>query len=147
MMRRLLFSMGLILAMAACAGQSDTVPAPPDVAAPPANALRTPDGLASRILVVGLGDEHPGPHSSVTVNYTGWTPDGKMFDSTSLPGRGPATFSVDGVIPGWTEGLQLMRRGEKRRFWIPANLAYGDNPPPGGPSGPLVFDIELLDIR
>jgi peptidylprolyl isomerase len=50
------------------------------------------------------------------------------------------------VIPGWTEGVQLMVGGEKRRFWIPANLAYGSNPPPGAPAGMLVFDVELLDI-
>ena len=50
------------------------------------------------------------------------------------------------MIPGWTEGVQLMVEGEKRRLWIPAKLAYGENPPPGAPAGTLVFDVELLEI-
>ena len=55
-------------------------------------------------------------------------------------------FPLNGVIKGWTEGVQLMVVGEKRRFWIPGKLAYGENPPPGAPAGTLVFDVELLDI-
>jgi FKBP-type peptidyl-prolyl cis-trans isomerase len=58
----------------------------------------------------------------------------------------PATFQLNGVIKGWTEGVQLMVEGEKRRFWIPGNLAYGDNPAGGRPGGTLVFDVELLQI-
>jgi FKBP-type peptidyl-prolyl cis-trans isomerase len=58
----------------------------------------------------------------------------------------PASFPLDGVIKGWTEGLQLMVVGEKRRFWIPADLAYGENPGGGRPGGMLVFDVELLEI-
>jgi peptidylprolyl isomerase len=122
------------------------IPAPSDVAAPPADALRTPSGLASKVLRVGLGSVHPGSHSTVRVHYTGWTPDGKMFES-SVARNSPATFQVDGVIPGWTEGLQLMVAGEKRRFWIPGDLAYDKLDMPGAPKGPLVFDIELLDVR
>ena len=61
--------------------------------------------------------------SQVTVHYTGWTTDGKMFDSSVARGE-PATFPLDGVIPGWTEGVQLMVEGEKTRFWIPETLAY-----------------------
>ena len=81
------------------------------------------------------------------VTYTGWTPDGKMFD-TSLTTGGPVPMRVDQVVPGLTEGLQLMVPGEKRRFWIPGKLAY-DNIPnmPTAPKGNLVFDIELLEIR
>ncbi len=121
--------------------------APPDVAAPPADAKKTESGLASKVLVKGKGSTHPGPHDRVTVNYTGWTADGKMFDS-SIPSGEPARFPLDAVIPGWTEGLQLMVKGEKRRLWIPAKLAYGDTPErPGAPAGPLVFDVELLDIK
>ncbi|HXJ22016.1 MAG TPA: FKBP-type peptidyl-prolyl cis-trans isomerase [Polyangia bacterium] len=121
--------------------------APPDVAAPPADAKKTASGLASKVLYKGKGKDHPGPHDRVTVNYTGWTPDGKMFDS-SIPGGEPARFPLDAVIPGWTEGLQLMVKGEKRRLWIPSKLAYGDTPErPGAPAGPLVFDVELLDIK
>jgi peptidylprolyl isomerase len=124
---------------------SGGIPAPPDVAAPPANALKTASGLASKVITVGLGSVHPTPRSEVTVHYTGWTTDGKMFDSSVQRGK-PSTFSVNEVIPGWTEALQLMVVGEKRRFWIPENLAY-PNPGPGDPKGMLVFDIELLDIK
>src|SRR4051812_47275722 len=88
--------------------------APADVAAPPADALKTPSGIASRVLSVGLGSQHPAPTSQVTVNYTGWTTDGKMFDSSLTSGQ-PITFRLNEVIPGWTEALQLMVKGEKRR--------------------------------
>ena len=120
------------------------IPAPADVAAPPADALRTPSGIASKMLIVGLGSIRPKATSKVTVHYTGWTTDGKMFDSSYLRGA-PSTFSVDGVIPGWTEILQHMVVGEKRRVWIPANLAYESMP--SRPQGMLVFEIELMDIR
>src|SRR5436309_15688003 len=73
---------------------------------------------------------------------TGWTTNGKMFDSSIVKGQ-PATFPVDGVIPGWTEGLQLMVEGEKTRFWIPENLAYKGQ---SAPYGMLVFDVELIKI-
>lgn len=121
------------------------VPVPPDLAAPPADAKRTASGLASKVLEPGKGKEHPGPQDKVQVNYSGWTKDGKMFDS-SIPRHSPASFGVNQVIPGWTEGLQLMVAGEKRRLWIPAKLAYGDHPMAGAPSGDLVFDVELLEI-
>jgi len=120
--------------------------APGDVAAAPADAKKTESGLASKIVFKGKGGAHPGPHDRVTVHYTGWTTDGKSFDS-SVPRGEPSTFALDGVIKGWTEGLQLMVKGEKRRFWIPADLAYGDTPKrPGAPAGPLVFDVELVDF-
>jgi peptidylprolyl isomerase len=69
-----------------------------------------------------------------------------MFDSSVTRGE-PTQFGLNGVIKGWTEGVQLMVEGEKTRFWIPGALAYGDNPRPGAPGGPLVFDIELLSIE
>ncbi len=122
-----------------------TLPPPPDVAAAPADATTTASGLASKVLEAGTGTEHPGPTDKVKVHYTGWTKDGKMFDSSVLRGQ-PITFPLNGVIPGWTEGLQLMVVGEKRRLWIPGALAYGTNPRPGAPVGDLVFDVELLDI-
>ncbi len=121
------------------------IPAPPDVAAPPADATKTPSGLASKVISPGTGKDHPGPADKVKVNYTGWTKSGQMFDSSLTRGE-PASFVLSGVIKGWTEGLQLMVVGEKRRFWIPAALAYGERPRPGAPSGDLVFDVELLDI-
>jgi peptidylprolyl isomerase len=123
-----------------------TIPAPPDVAAPPADASRTASGLASKIIQVGVSNIRPSLRSTVRVNYTGWTTDGKMFDSSVARGE-PAEFAVDQVIPGWTEGLQLMVVGEKRRFWIPGSLAYDSNPDPSTPKGTLVFDIELLAVK
>ncbi len=125
----------------------DRAPEPPavpeDVAAAPGNADRTESGIAHRILTPGTGSEHPTASSRVEVHYSGWTTDGEMFDSSVTRGR-PATFPLSGVIPGWTEGVQLMVAGEKRRFWIPANLAYEGR---RGPQGTLVFDIELISIQ
>jgi FKBP-type peptidyl-prolyl cis-trans isomerase len=119
--------------------------APVDVAAAPADAEVTSTGLASKVLEVGKGGESPGASDQVRVHYSGWTTDGELFDSSVVRGE-PVTFGLGQVIPGWTEGLQLMEEGEKRRFWIPAELAYGVNPPPGAPAGMLVFDVELLGI-
>jgi FKBP-type peptidyl-prolyl cis-trans isomerase len=120
------------------------IPAPPDVAAPPGDAEKTKSGLASKVLQKGTSDKHPGESDIVTVNYTGWTTDGKMFDS-SIPRKEPASFPLNRVIPGWTEGVQLMTIGEKRRFWIPQDLAYKGQP--GAPAGMLVFDVELISIK
>ena len=118
--------------------------APADVAAPPPDATTTPSGLAFKILRPGTGTARPKARSTVSVHYSGWTTDGKLFDSSLLRGE-PAEFSLDGVIKGWTEGLQLMVPGEKRRFWIPAKLAYGSDR--SKPQGMLVFDVELLAIK
>ncbi len=121
--------------------------APEDVKAPPATAKRTGSGLAYRVLKKGTGKAHPKATDRVTVHYSGWTTDGKMFDSSVQRGQ-PSSFNLNGVIKGWTEGVQLMVEGEKTRFWIPGDLAYGDKPTrPGAPSGTLVFDIELLQIK
>jgi peptidylprolyl isomerase len=92
----------------------------------------------------GTGTAHPAARSKVTVHYTGWTTDGKSFDSSVARGR-PATFSLDQVIKGWTEGVQLMVVGEKTRFWIPQRLAYDGQA--GAPRGMLVFDIELIAVE
>jgi FKBP-type peptidyl-prolyl cis-trans isomerase len=124
---------------------TDPQKAPADVAAPPVGAEKTPSGLASEVLRPGTGTAHPHAWDQVTVNYTGWTTDGQMFD-TSAARAEPATFGLGTVIAGWTEGLQLMVVGERRRFWIPAKLAYGEAPRPGAPAGMLVFDVELLKI-
>jgi peptidylprolyl isomerase len=118
------------------------IPPPADVAAPPANAQKTASGLASRVLEPGSGKAHPTSTDLVTVNYTGWTTDGKMFDSSISRGK-PATFPLDRVIAGWTEGVQLMVVGEKRRFWIPESLAYKGQ---REPKGTLVFDVELISF-
>jgi peptidylprolyl isomerase len=120
------------------------LPAPADVAAPPKDAQVTKSGLASKVLQPGTGKEHPTATSMVSVHYSGWTTDGKMFDSSVIRGE-PASFPLNGVIEGWTEGVQLMVEGEKRRFWIPEKLAYKGQP--GAPAGMLVFDVELLKIQ
>jgi len=117
---------------------------PKDVKAAPKDAEKTASGLQSKVLTKGTGTEHPAVTSTVKVDYSGWTTDGKMFDSSVTRGE-PAEFPLNGVIPGWTEGVQLMTVGEKRRFWIPEELAYKGNP--GAPQGMLVFDVELLEIK
>lgn len=117
---------------------------PEDVAAPPADATKTVTGLAYKVLRAGSGDRRPSRGSTVVVHYSGWTTDGNLFDSSVLRGT-PTEFPLTGVIKGWTEGLQLMKAGEKTRFWIPASLAYGRDP--SKPQGMLVFDIELVEIK
>ena len=120
------------------------IPAPADVAAPPADATVAPSGLASRQLEAGTGTKHPGPRSRVLVHYSGWTTDGKMFDSSVVRGM-PATLSLDDVIRGWKEGVELMVEGDRMRFWIPQDLAYKGEA--GSPKGMLVFDIDLIRIE
>jgi FKBP-type peptidyl-prolyl cis-trans isomerase len=119
---------------------------PEDVAAPPANADFTASGLASVVIEAGTGSEKPGPTTTVKVDYTGWTADGQMFDSSVARGE-PISFGLNRVIKGWQEGVQLMVEGETRRLWIPANLAYGDSPPGGAPGGQLCFDVKLIAIE
>jgi FKBP-type peptidyl-prolyl cis-trans isomerase len=153
-MMHIVMSSVLFMAMVAAAGgsgrqepsQPTTVPAPPDVKAPPDDAEKTASGLISKVIKQGSGTVHPGPTSSVTVHYSGWTTDGQMFDS-SVVRHQPATFPLNRVIPGWTEGVQLMVVGETRRLWIPGALAYDNSPRPGAPKGMLVFDVELLAIN
>ena len=141
----LLVATFVVVGMAAAAAAQPS--APEDVAAPPADAERTPSGLASKVVQAGTGSQYPSATSQVTVHYSGWLTSGSMFDSSVTRGM-PATFPLDGVIRGWTEGLQLMVVGEKRRFWIPAELGYGSRARPGIPADSmLVFDVELLGIR
>ena len=117
--------------------------APSDVKAPPPDAKKTASGLAYNVLEKGTGARHPTASNQVTVHYTGWTTDGKMFDSSIVRGE-PIAFALNRVIAGWTEGVQLMVEGEKARFWIPQNLAYKGE---SAPYGMLVFDIELIKIQ
>lgn len=140
--------MAIAIAQTACTApagppSSVTTVAPADVKAPPPDAVKTSSGLASKIIAQGTGTVHPTSTSRVTVQYTGWTTDGKIFDS-SIPRGEPSTFPLVAVIPGWTEGLQLMVEGETRRFWIPESLAYKGK---SGPQGTLVFDVQLLKIQ
>ncbi|MEM6956515.1 MAG: FKBP-type peptidyl-prolyl cis-trans isomerase [Myxococcota bacterium] len=126
-------------------GYEPSLEAPVDVAAPPADAERLPSGLASRVLIEGTSSEGPqSERDRVTVHYTGWTTDGERFDSSRERGES-STFPLNGVIAGWTEGVQLMRVGEHRRFWIPEDLAYQGRP--GRPAGMLVFDVELIGVE
>jgi peptidylprolyl isomerase len=139
---------GLVFVLVAAAASAQTrtikvIPPPADVGAPPADAAKTSSGLASKVITAGTGKSHPRKTDRVTVHYTGWTTDGKMFDSSISRGE-PATFPLDGVIAGWTEGVQLMVTGETRRFWIPEQLAYKGQ---REPKGMLVFDVELIKIQ
>ncbi len=120
------------------------IPAPADVASPPADAQTTASGLATKVIKPGTGKTHPTGRSRVRVHYSGWTTDGKMFDS-SVARNEPISFGLNQVIPGWTEGVQLMVEGETRRLWIPEKLAYAGAA--GAPKGMLVFDVELIKIE
>jgi len=119
-------------------------PPPADVAKPPDDAKKTEKGVFYKVLKTGKGGPKPKPTDGVSVNYTGWTTDGRMFDSSALKGK-PAEFNVNGVIAGWTDGLQLMSVGDSMRFWIPDTLAYKGSPEK--PQGMLVFDVDLLSIK
>lgn len=120
---------------------SPTIP-PSNLVEPPVDAEKLTSGLAYKVLNPGDGVRRPLPNGRVTVHYTGWTTEGKVFDSSVLRGV-PATLQLNNVIAGWVEGVQLMVEGQKTRFWIPESLAY---PEGGGPAGLLIFDIELIRI-
>lgn len=142
------FGPTLVFAVAATAAVAQTttlrvIPPPADVAVPPSDAKKTSSGLATKVIAPGTGKDRPAAADLVTVNYTGWTTDGKMFDSSVARGR-PSTFGVGRVIPGFSEALQLMVPGEKRRVWIPESLAYKGRE--GMPKGMLVFDLELIEV-
>lgn len=128
----------------AAEADDDPLAAPDDVAEPPEDAEVTESGLAYRVLEEGDGEVHPTETDTVSVHYTGWQTDGEMFDSSVERGE-PTSFPLNHVIDGWTEGVQLMVEGEKTRFWIPEDLAYGGQP--GRPAGMLVFDVELIEIQ
>jgi peptidylprolyl isomerase len=120
--------------------------APADVAAPPADATKTESGLAFKVLAKAKGTTHPGPRDKVTINFTAWTPEGELIAS-SIPDGEPWTLVLDGALKGLSEGLLLMSKGEKRRLWIPAELASTGRPKRRGPPGPAVFDVELLSVH
>jgi FKBP-type peptidyl-prolyl cis-trans isomerase FklB len=107
----------------------------------------TPSGLQYKVISMGNG-EKPSSTTRVKVHYHGTTIEGKVFDSSVNRGE-PATFGLNQVIPGWTEGLQLMPVGSKFRFYIPQELAYGANAPSQEikPYSVLIFDVELLSIE
>ncbi len=121
---------------------TDLPAAPADVAAVPADAEKSASGLAWRVLKEGTGDKQPTRSSIVSLNYTGWTPEGKVFMATR--NGVPKSSMIGRMIPGWREGILLMKQGEKRRFWVPPELAYRGQP--GRPQTMVVYDIELLVI-
>jgi len=108
--------------------------------------VTTASGLQYLVLKKGSGAK-PKTTDKVKVNYRGTLLDGNEFDSSYKRGT-PAVFQLTGIIPGWTEGLQLMNVGAKYKFFVPSTLAYGPNPNgPGGPNSALIFEVELLGIE
>jgi FKBP-type peptidyl-prolyl cis-trans isomerase len=118
--------------------------APADVAAVPADATKTKSGLAYEILTKGAGTDEPNPWDRVKIHYTGWTPDGAMFE-TSRSHERPAIFDLAKVMPGWREALTLLAVGDSARVWLPETLAYQGRG--GHPRGNVVFDLELVSVE
>ncbi|WP_154222886.1 FKBP-type peptidyl-prolyl cis-trans isomerase [Marinicella rhabdoformis] len=109
----------------------------------------TDSGILYEVLTEGTGPKPAAATDTVVVHYTGTLIDGTKFDSSVDRGQ-PATFALNQVIKGWTEGVQLMNTGSKYRFYIPSELAYGSDARPGSPIGPnstLIFDIELIEVK
>ncbi len=113
-----------------------------------AHIVTTASGLQYEVLVKGKGGNSPSATDLVTVHYKGSTLDGSEFDSSYSRGE-PATFPLNRVIAGWTEGVQLMQEGDKFRFYIPSELAYGERGAGAdiGPNEALIFDVELIKIQ
>jgi FKBP-type peptidyl-prolyl cis-trans isomerase len=161
MKSQLCFSMAVALLLLGCkestktggeqtgGGSSSNAPSAPASAAttPKSDMTTTASGLKYQVLKQGTGTVSPKATDTVTVHYHGTFMDGKVFDSSVQRGQ-PATFPLNQVIRGWTEGLQLMKVGDKFKFEIPPDLAYG---PAGRPQIPpnstLVFEVELLGIQ
>ncbi len=109
--------------------------------------VETNSGLQYTVLEKGTGEEHPNASSTVKVHYHGTLLDGSVFDSSVDRGE-PISFPLNRVIKGWTEGVQLMVVGDKFKFFIPAELAYGNNSAGSiEPGSTLIFEVELLAIE
>src|SRR5205085_5064912 len=148
-MRAHFFAVLIAAGALAHAAAQTSVPAtafapPPDLTMPPADAVKSQGGLASKVVRPGDTTEKPAPTDVVTVQYTGWASDGRMFDS-SLTRPNASMFPLNRAMPGWRECVALMVVHETRRCWVPEALAY--NGAAGRPKGTVVFDIELLDTR
>lgn len=112
------------------------------------DVIETDSGLQYRILSANEDGESPSSNSTVRVNYEGRTIDGDVFDSSFERGE-PADFPLNQVISGFSEGIQLMTVGSSYEFYIPGDLAYGNNPPPGSgicPGATLIFEVDLIEI-
>lgn len=109
--------------------------------------VTTDSGLQYKVLEAGTGEQHPTATDRVKVHYHGTLLNGTVFDSSVDRGQ-PIDFGLNQVIPGWTEGVQLMVEGEKTRFYIPSQLAYGNRSVGRIPAGSvLIFDVELIKIN
>jgi FKBP-type peptidyl-prolyl cis-trans isomerase len=133
------------------AGDNNSTTNAPSAAASPATAgemITTASGLKYQVLKHGTGTVSPKATDTVKVHYEGKLLDGTVFDSSIARGQ-PISFPLNGVIAGWTEGLQLMKVGDKFKFVIPSNLAYGANSPSPAipPNSTLIFEVELLGIE
>jgi len=129
-------------------GPGANAPSTPNPATGSKNEMKTtPSGLKYQVLTQGTGTTSPKATDTVNVHYHGTLLNGTVFDSSVERGQ-PISFPLNGVIAGWTEGLQLMKVGDKFKFEIPPNLAYGDRSPSKiPPNSTLVFEVELLGIR
>ena len=132
------------------AGKPVAQPAPsaPAASAQKGDMIATASGLKYQVLKKGTGAVSPKATDTVNVHYHGTLLDGTVFDSSVERGQ-PISFPLNGVIPGWTEGVQLMKVGDKFKFEIPPNLAYGAASPSPKipPNSTLVFEVELLGIQ
>lgn len=117
---------------------------PENLPDPPADAERSRSGLAWKVLDEGSGDVSPRVGDTVEVHYIGWNREGQWFDSSYAKGK-PAVLEFNSLIEGWKQALGDMVPGETRRLWVPAKLAYASDP--SKPQGPLVFDVELLEVN
>jgi peptidylprolyl isomerase len=118
------------------------LPAPPDVAAAPADATRTASGLAYKLISEGGGHDKPNAWDRVALHYTGWTSDGAMRESAQ---EKPAVFAVAQVMPGWREALLLMAAGDRMRLWLPRALAQQEHSPE--PTSDMVYDLTLVAVE
>ncbi len=148
-----------VLTAAACTGGEESKPAAtaaPEAAAPaaeapapaaPSKVVTTASGLQYQVITAGSG-KSPATTDSVTVHYRGTLQDGTEFDSSHKRGE-PATFPLNRVIKGWTEGLQLMKEGATYKFTIPPDLAYGKRGAGAliGPDATLNFEVELISVN
>jgi len=159
MKTRIALPLAAALALAGCSKESTPAPTSgPTVTSPasatnaaavPAAAMKTTaSGLKYQVLKQGAGTVSPKPTDTVNVHYHGTLLNGTVFDSSVQRGE-PISFPLNGVIPGWTEGLQLMHVGDKFKFEIPPGLAYGAASPSPliAPNSTLVFEVELLGIK